>query len=518
MYNTRTIYSYYGRIMVKNQYPRFWVILIVGLALAGLFWLPTTTNSAPTPSVSIAKGKSTTNTRQVTLYLTGPEGVRKMKVSNNASLSEADWQTYAKTLVWTLKPGSGLKTVYVKFKDSEHKETAVFSDTITLSIPSEMTIDFQINNNSEATEERNVQLSFTWSAGVEQFKISNSSDFAVAEWQPVTASMAWVLSEGSGNKTVYVRFLDGNEKTKTINKTIKYTQSANYISSGTLLKGQNSAIYYLGFDGKLHPFFNAMIYLSWYKDFANLKHVSNAKLSEYLVGEPVCVRPGTWLLKFKNASRVYAVEPGCRLRALRSEAEAHVLYGPNWQKRILEVDSVLAAYYEIIEATATSGTDKDKDGVDEETEAEYGTSDNKADSDNDKLNDYEEIYYWFSDPADADSDNDGFGDGLEIINGYAPLGNAKLTTIPSGTYQYPLGTLVKDYNKVEHYYRRANGSFYALGKDTGAQKFSSNRLQDRFLLIPAYNLSVGSAGKLGDSLDEIRYPQRRTKTGSLINL
>ena len=138
--------------------------------------------------------------------------------------------------------------------------------------------------------------------------------------------------------------------------------------------------------------------------------------------------------------------------------------------------------------------------------------------DNDKLNDYEEIYYWFSDPADADSDNDGFGDGLEIINGYAPLGNAKLTTIPSGTYQYPLGTLVKDYNKVEHYYRRANGSFYALGKDTGAQKFSSNRLQDRFLLIPAYNLSVGSAGKLGDSLDEIRYPQRRTKTGSLINL
>ncbi len=44
-----------------------------------------------------------------------------------------------------------------------------------------------------------------------------------------------------------------------------------------------------------------------------------------------------------------------------------------------------------------------------------------SDSDEDGLSDYDEMYYFKSDPENADTDGDGFSDGDEVDNGYSPL-------------------------------------------------------------------------------------------------
>jgi hypothetical protein len=58
--------------------------------------------------------------------------------------------------------------------------------------------------------------------------------------------------------------------------------------------------------------------------------------------------------------------------------------------------------------------DFDGDGLNNLSEINYGTSIFSSDSDHDGLNDYEEIYDYFSDPLDKDYDNDGITDGDEV--------------------------------------------------------------------------------------------------------
>lgn len=66
--------------------------------------------------------------------------------------------------------------------------------------------------------------------------------------------------------------------------------------------------------------------------------------------------------------------------------------------------------------------DLDSDGVDDNVEEQYGTSNRDIDTDGDSLSDKSEIEKWGTNPTKWDTDGDGYGDGSEIINGYSPLG------------------------------------------------------------------------------------------------
>ncbi len=70
--------------------------------------------------------------------------------------------------------------------------------------------------------------------------------------------------------------------------------------------------------------------------------------------------------------------------------------------------------------------DKDRDGLTDARELELGTDDRVSDSDSDYLFDGDEVDIWGTDPLDPDSDGDGFRDGLEVANGYNPLGDGEL--------------------------------------------------------------------------------------------
>ena len=58
--------------------------------------------------------------------------------------------------------------------------------------------------------------------------------------------------------------------------------------------------------------------------------------------------------------------------------------------------------------------DSDGDGISNVDEEEYGTDKNKVDTDDDGLNDYDEIYKYHTVATDSDSDKDGIFDGDEV--------------------------------------------------------------------------------------------------------
>lgn len=70
--------------------------------------------------------------------------------------------------------------------------------------------------------------------------------------------------------------------------------------------------------------------------------------------------------------------------------------------------------------------DKDRDGLTEDEEVAYGTSDTETDTDGDGLSDFDEVNRWGTDPTNVDTDGDGFADFMEILSGYNPAGDGPL--------------------------------------------------------------------------------------------
>jgi len=70
--------------------------------------------------------------------------------------------------------------------------------------------------------------------------------------------------------------------------------------------------------------------------------------------------------------------------------------------------------------------DTDKDGLTDLKELEIGTNPRAVDTDLDGLDDYAEYNVYGSDPVRRDTDEDGYDDGLEVENGYNPVGSGKL--------------------------------------------------------------------------------------------
>ena len=48
----------------------------------------------------------------------------EMLVSNDPSFTDAVWQSFAPSFVWTLTPGAGSRTVYVRLRDGQGSEAA----------------------------------------------------------------------------------------------------------------------------------------------------------------------------------------------------------------------------------------------------------------------------------------------------------------------------------------------------------------------------------------------------------
>src|SRR5579859_1820865 len=108
--------------------------------------------------------------------------------------------------------------------------------------------------------------------------------------------------------------------------------SAAGCTSGTLIKGSLSAVYYCGADGKRYVFPNEKTYKSWYSDFSGVMTISDSDLASLQIGGNVTYRPGVKMVKITTDPKVYAVSKGGVLRPIADEATATALYGSTWNK------------------------------------------------------------------------------------------------------------------------------------------------------------------------------------------
>jgi len=92
--------------------------------------------AAPAGSIAINAGASLTNDRTLALTLSATDDlstVTEMKISEDAAFTSATYESYATSRTYELTTtGDGVKTVYVKFKDSSGNESTAYSAEIEL--------------------------------------------------------------------------------------------------------------------------------------------------------------------------------------------------------------------------------------------------------------------------------------------------------------------------------------------------------------------------------------------------
>jgi hypothetical protein len=119
------------------------------------------------------------------------------------------------------------------------------------------------------------------------------------------------------------------------------------VSIGDLLKLPNdgdpstysdTAVYYIGLDGKRHPFPHAKVYKTWYADFSGVEVVSSDTMAAIQLGDPVLSRPGTHWVKIQSVAKTYYVEPGSyKLRHIADEQTAERLGGSDWNQNVIDM-------------------------------------------------------------------------------------------------------------------------------------------------------------------------------------
>lgn len=509
----------------KNQ-------VLAALAISVFVWwgisvFPSSTNAETTKQIMINDDDSETSSRDVVLEFHPPEGVTLMRVSEYSSPLAYSWSPYRQKIAWTLSQHEGKKTLYVQFRYRNGSTTDVYSDSITLVSSSDTSKvqKVEINGGDDSTKSRKVTLSLTYNNDVEDIFISNTKEFAAFNRYEPTPQISWTLTSGDGMKTVYVQYMKANGDYQTVNDTIDYDEPTDVMTGGKILKSPDSRLYYLGFDGQLHPFLHAAVFHSWFDSMSDvtIKTVTNAELRQYPVGRSICVRGGTWLVRFGNTPQVYAAELGCRLMPLLSEVEAQLIYGKDWKKRVVVLDEIESANYTILDRSVADKDndiiDADKDGVDNITEDYYGSSDRLPDSDGDGLSDVEEIAVWFTDPTDTDSDNDGIHDKEQVLMEELPAIDED-DPLGMSIYRYPAGLMMRWRGDSKYYMAYVDGLMYYMSRRISDKAFTSNKFDTTFVISSSPQLSLNNrAGWFVETgADVLTYPTLITKLNNLYAL
>lgn len=162
--------------------------------MASYFNLTLDTLAPIISAFSINNGASVTTSVNVTLSISC-EDAASMKIwgiNGVATESAASWETFSATKAVQLTSGDGSKTVYIKVRDSVYNESAVSSDTITLStaIPTITITGPDVSVISEQAGKNVATFSFQSSMALKAWKVklvpSNSSAHDAGTQIPTT--------------------------------------------------------------------------------------------------------------------------------------------------------------------------------------------------------------------------------------------------------------------------------------------------------------------------------------------
>ena len=170
----------------------------------------TVDTTGPTATVQIDGGAAHTSSKSVLLGLTSSDAEQMCFSNDNQTYTE--WETFGSSKTWTLTDGDGQKRVYAKFNDDLGNASTV-SDTIVLDTAAPSgTVD--INDNAEYVTEDTVTLNLD-AADAVYVCFSNDGE-TYTDWESYTNTKNWTLSDGDGQKTVYVKYKDAAGNVSTV--------------------------------------------------------------------------------------------------------------------------------------------------------------------------------------------------------------------------------------------------------------------------------------------------------------
>ncbi len=176
-------------------------------------------NQGPTsPKILINNGEKITNSpdKQV-LVSVAANDASHFAISNSQDFSAAKWLPLSQAnFLHTLEGGDGEKTLYAKFKDEAGNTSETVSTSIILDRKPPVAASIKINEGQKITNSsKKVRLTLN-AEGASEMLISNSYDFADAQWQPFKKDLEWILKSGQGDKIVYARFKTAAQNTSGI--------------------------------------------------------------------------------------------------------------------------------------------------------------------------------------------------------------------------------------------------------------------------------------------------------------
>ena len=129
----------------------------------------------------------------------------------------------------------------------------------------------------------------------------------------------------------------------------------------------DSAVYYVGADGKRHAFPNQAIFSTWYCSFDDVEVISSRDMAAIALGTNVTYRPGVRMVKFISVPKVYAVDRFGELHWVKTEAIATALYGSTWNRKIDDLSDAFFGNYEFGD-DITTADDFDPSAAEESVE------------------------------------------------------------------------------------------------------------------------------------------------------
>ncbi len=233
---------------------------------------------------------------------------------------------------------------------------------------------------SEVTISRDVSLTIEAGSNIRYMSVSEDPNFLFASMVPYAPSSTVTLSAGYERKTVYVRLFALSGQSVTVSDSITLTspeakfdeeitkppvlpprervllpraELAKILPIATPVDGlvklaNDPAVYYIGLDGKRHPFASGRAFETWGLDFKAVKVVSESDLASVPLGLPILERPGSRWVKIQSDPKTYFVDPdGYTLRWIMDEEAAKALGGEDWNKNIVDVEPTYFTKYQM---------------------------------------------------------------------------------------------------------------------------------------------------------------------------
>ncbi len=138
--------------------------------------------------------------------------------------------------------------------------------------------------------------------------------------------------------------------TLTLGVLVNSTQAAYTPAQGDIIKtATDSAVYYIGSDGKRHLYVNEVTFWTWYDgDWSNIMEngvkktvqtISQAEFESIELGKNATVKPGSKLIKFQNSPKAYDVVSSGKLAEVPHHTAADLLLGIDWGDQIITIQN-----------------------------------------------------------------------------------------------------------------------------------------------------------------------------------